>query len=205
MSVRGRDRDRPSPGGTPTRGSPRPPPQVYEPAEDTALLLAALAEHEPDLRGRRVADIGTGSGAIGATLMARGARVVAVDISPPAAVATRALGVPVVRGDLLSALRGPFDVVAFNAPYLPSAPEERLGGWIDRAFHGGEGGVEVSARFVSDLPRVLGPGGRAYLVVSSRADLDALRAALLWPATAVASARFFFEQIAVWRISSPTA
>lgn len=182
-------------------------PDVYEPAEDTQLLLRVLREREPDLRGRTCADVGTGTGAVALGLVEAGARVVAVDLSPLAArlaaenLAGRAA---VVRGHLLSALRGPFEVVAFNAPYLPSAPEERLAGWLDHAFHGGEGGVEVSEALVRDLPRVLAPGGRAYLVVSSRADLGRLAAAARAAGLAhepAGSARFFFEEVAVWRLA----
>jgi len=174
----------------------------YEPAEDTDLLLAALRQER--LAGLRACEVGPGSGVVSRAMMDAGARVVAVEINPAAARATRKLGVPVARGDLLSCVRGPFDLVAFNAPYLPSSEEERLPGDIDRAFHGGEGGVEVSIRFARDLPRVLAPGGRAYLVVSSRADLDALAAAIREAGLRhekVAAARFFFEEIAVWRIT----
>lgn len=182
-------------------------PDVYEPAEDTDLLARVLREREPDLRARWCVDVGTGTGAIALVLAGLGARVVAVDVSPLAVtlarenLAGRAEGV--VRGDLMAALRGPFDVVTFNAPYLPSAPEERIEGWLDRAFHGGEDGVEVSERWVRDLPRVLAPEGRAYLVVSSRADLDRLARAALEAGFAhepVGSARFFFEEVAVWRL-----
>lgn len=183
-------------------------PDVYEPAEDTDLLARVLREREPDLRGRRCADVGTGTGAIALVLAELGARVVAVDVSPLAVglarenLAGRALGV--VRGDLMGALSGPFDVVAFNAPYLPSEPEERIEGWLDRAFHGGEGGVEVSERWVHDLPRVLAPQGRAYLAVSSRADLERLARAVRAAGFAhepAGSARFFFEEIAIWRLA----
>jgi release factor glutamine methyltransferase len=178
---------------------------VYPPSEDTDLLLRALASGEPDVRGRLCADVGTGSGVVARDLARRGARVVAVDVNPHAAQAARPLA---IRGDLMSALRGPFDVVAFNAPYLPSAPEERVAGWLDHAFHGGEGGVEVSERFVRDLPRVLAPDGRAYLVVSSRAELDRLERAI--EATGLryqktAASKFFFEEIAVWRIARVTS
>jgi release factor glutamine methyltransferase len=171
-------------------------PEVYPPSEDTDLLIRALRENEPRLAGRWCAEVGTGSGAVADAMRAMGARVVATDLNPHAALDART--------DLLAALRGPFEVVAFNAPYLPSAPEERVAGWLDRAFHGGEGGVEVSERFVADLPRVLAPGGRGYLVVSSRADLDRLAASAERAGLRrekVASARFFFEEIAVWRFT----
>lgn len=180
-------------------------PDVYEPAEDTALLQRVVREREPALAGARCLDAGTGTGAVTRTLLDLGARVVAVDVSPHATRLARenARGADVVRGDLTTALRGPFAVVTFNAPYLPSEPHERVEGWLDRAFHGGEGGVEVSERFVRDLPRVLAPGGRAYLVVSSRADLDRLRAAVRDAGLAeetVGAERWFFEEVAVWRL-----
>jgi release factor glutamine methyltransferase len=184
-------------------------PDVYEPSEDTELLARVLRVREPDLRHQRALDVGTGTGAIAFVLRELGARVVGVDVSPHAVrLARENASVDVVRGDLCSALRGPFDVVTFNAPYLPSSPEERVPGWLDRAFHGGEGGVEVSARFVHELPRVLAPRGRAYLVVSSRADLDALvheirRAGLAHEP--VDATRFFFEEIAVWRLARDDA
>jgi release factor glutamine methyltransferase len=181
-------------------------PDVYEPAEDTQLLLDVLARDEPALAGARAIDVGTGTGAVARALAAAGARVVAVDINPHAAALARrnAPGADVLRGDLMRAVRGPFDVVAFNAPYLPSAEEERVEGWLDHAFHGGEGGVETTLRLVADLPRVLAPHGRAYVVVSSRADTAAIEEAARRAGLAVekrGSVRFFFEEVAVWRFA----
>lgn len=177
---------------------------VYAPSEDSELLVRALRA-EGSLAGKRALDVGTGSGFVAAALQELGARVVAIDISPLATDAARGRVGDVVRADLMSALRGPFDLVAFNAPYLPSGDDERVEGWLDRAFHGGEGGVEVSEAFVRDLRRVLAPGGRAYLVVSSRADLERLAKAIEaagFRHDKVASERFFFEEIAVWRLRS---
>lgn len=147
--------------------------------------------------------MGTGGGAVAEAMRGAGADVLAIDINPLATIATQARAIEVLRGDLASGVRGPFDVIAFNAPYLPSSEEERVAGWLDKAFHGGEGGVEVSERLVRDLPRLLAPEGRAFLVVSSRADLERLAgtiedAGLRWEQ--VGSKRFFFEEIAVWRI-----
>lgn len=174
---------------------------IYAPAEDTTLLLGAL----PEPFGARLAlEVGPGSGVVAYTLQAMGWRVLAVDVNPHAAAATAAVGVPTLRGDLATALRGPFDLVAFNAPYLPSSDEEHVAGWLDHAFHGGEGGIEVSARLVRDLPRILAPGGHALLVVSSRADLATLEGVLAQAGLGhekTASARFFFEEIAVWKLA----
>ena len=178
---------------------------MYEPAEDTDLLLRALREREPSLRGLLCADVGTGTGVVARAMLDAGARAVAVDVSPLAVALARENAGPVVlRGDLATALRGPFDVVAFNAPYLPSAAEERVEGWLDRAFHGGDEGVEVSERFARDLPRVLAPRGRAYLMASTRAALDRLARAVADAGLArevVATERFFFEEIQVWRLA----
>lgn len=175
---------------------------VYPPSEDTELILSVLAREA--LAGTRACEVGPGSGVVSRAMLDAGAAVVAVDINPVAAAATRALGVPVLRGDLLSAFRAAaFDLVVFNAPYLPSSDEERLPGDIDHAFHGGEEGVEVSERFVRDVPRVLAPGGHALLVVSSRANLWRLARAVTAAGLrheSVASARFFFEEISVWRL-----
>ncbi len=114
--------------------------------------------------------------------------------------------VAVVRADLDSALRpgARFDVVAFNAPYLPSEPDERVTGWIDRAFHGGEGGVEIAERVLRALPGRLAPGGRGYVVVSDRGDLARLgetaRAAGL-AVEEVLRESFFFERVIAWRVT----
>ncbi len=142
-----------------------PHPQVYPVEEDTRLLLdAALAECRD---GDRVLEVGTGSGEIAASLADRAVRVVAVDVNPHAVRAARARGVEVVRGDLFAGMRGPFDLVLFNPPYLPTSPDERIDDWLEYALDGGPDGRRIIARFLSGLGRVLAPRGRALLLVSS--------------------------------------
>jgi release factor glutamine methyltransferase len=74
--------------------------------------------------------------------------------------------VGLVRADLTAGIRGRFDLVLFNPPYLPTRAGERLDDWLERALDGGESGREVIANFVPDLPRILAPGGRVLVVVS---------------------------------------
>ena len=149
--------------------------QVYSPAEDSFLLLrAALREVRPD---DRVLEVGTGSGYIAAGLLGRAARVVATDINPHAAASARARGVEVVRTDLAAGISGPFDLILFNPPYLPTAPEERIDDWLEYALDGGPTGRAVIERFIADAGRVLAPSGRILLLISSLTGPDEVREA----------------------------
>lgn len=146
--------------------------EVYQPAEDTALMLQALDLVDVGA-GDRACDLGTGTGILGLALARRGARVVSVDLNPRAARLARANAarnglagrVNVVRASLLAPLRGPFDLVVFNPPYLPV--EGELAGELARAWEGGRGGIAWAPLFLAGLHRCLAPAGRALVVVSS--------------------------------------
>lgn len=172
-------------------------PQVYRPAEDSFLLLRSIAVE----RGERFLEIGTGTGLI-ALHAARTARTIATDANPAAVRLARAnaarngLPMTVVRTDLAAGLRGPFDVVAFNPPYLEGRPRDDL----DRAWQGGTGGSETSVRLLSDLERILTTSGRAYLLLS-RANTNALRASRTYEARTLASEKLFFEQLDVLELT----
>ncbi|MDP3563078.1 MAG: class I SAM-dependent methyltransferase [Methanoregula sp.] len=142
--------------------------QVYQPEADTYLLLdAAKKELQP---GDRVLEIGTGSGLISREL-ARVSDVVATDINPHAALCARGSGVDVVRSNLFAGIRGTFDLILFNPPYLPTQPEERIDDWLEYALDGGETGRVVIERFAGEMGRVLAPQGRVLLLISSLTGL----------------------------------
>ncbi|HJJ48944.1 MAG TPA: methyltransferase domain-containing protein, partial [Methanocorpusculum sp.] len=113
------------------------PGQVYQPAEDTFLLIgAALAEVRcSDF----VCEIGCGSGAVSVAVMGRCGGLVAVDINPHAVACARERGVDAVLGDMFSPFGEGvlFDLILFNAPYLPTLPEERVDDWLEYALGGG--------------------------------------------------------------------
>ncbi|WP_297499803.1 HemK2/MTQ2 family protein methyltransferase [Thermococcus sp.] len=172
-------------------------PQVYEPAEDTFLL----AENLEVKLGERALDLGTGTGII-ALLMARKADfVLGVDVNPIAIELARENawlnGIENVEfrlSDLFKNVTGKFDVVTFNAPYLPGKPEEP----IDLALVGGESGREIIDRFIENVGDYISPGGRVYLVQSSITGIDETlrrfeRAGL--KAKVIARKHLFFEDI----------
>lgn len=123
----------------------------------------------------RIADIGTGSGAICLSVLRYLAGTVAdtVDISPAArAVAEEnaaSLGladrVTFHTGDLLQPLRGmTFAAILSNPPYIPEAdiaglaPEVRLKE-PHTALSGGQDGLDFYRRLAKDAPAMLVPGG----------------------------------------------
>ncbi len=173
-------------------------PQVYRPSEDSRLLLGAIAL----LPGERFLEVGTGTGLI-ALHAARLAPALATDANPAAVRLARAnarrngLRLELLRTDLVAGLRGPFDVVAFNPPYLEGHPRDEL----DRAWSGGGEGSGESVRFLRDLPRVLRPGGRAYLLLSRENHVARALADSTFHARLVASRRLFFEDLDVLELT----
>ncbi|WAC04495.1 MAG: class I SAM-dependent methyltransferase [Methanoregula sp.] len=148
------------------------PAQVYTPSDDTHLLLSAAQREVRPID--RVLEVGTGSGIIAATLAKTAASVIATDINPHALVYAHGTGIEVVRTDLFSGLKGTFDLVVFNPPYLPTRPDERIDDWLEYALDGGESGRDVIGRFLENTGQVLAPGGRILLLVSSLTGLDAI-------------------------------
>jgi release factor glutamine methyltransferase len=143
--------------------------QVYQPESDTYLLLdAARKEVKP---GDRALEIGTGSGLISCEL-AEVSDLVATDINPHAAHCARCRGVDVVQNDLFAGIRGTFDLILFNPPYLPTTPEERIDDWLEYALDGGPDGRVVIERFAAQVRRVLAPSGRILLLISSLTGLS---------------------------------
>jgi len=150
---------------------------VYEPAEDTFLLAENLVVDEHDV----VLDIGTGCGILGILAAKRARKVVAVDVNPYAVRCAEMNArlndvmekMDIRRGDLFEPIRKDekFDVIIFNAPYLPSEAGEQKT-WIGRAWAGGPNGRQLIDRFTSQAPSYLKEGGRVLLVQSTLSNVD---------------------------------
>nr|CAD7419988.1 unnamed protein product [Timema poppensis] len=154
---------------------------VYEPAEDTFLLLDALEEDLPFIQRLSPAlclEIGSGSGVVITALaksLGPSSGYLAVDINPVACKATRGVGhtngvsVDVVNSDLVSGFRKQMvvDLLVFNPPYVVTDSAEVKGTGVSRAWAGGIKGREVMDRLFPDLPHLLSARGIFYLVVIS--------------------------------------
>jgi len=143
------------------------------PRPETELLVElALARLDPD-RPARVADLGTGSGAIALAIASERplAAIVATDVARAtlavAVANARANGVGNVwfrRGDWCQALgRDRFDLVASNPPYIADGDPHLAQGDLRhepaRALSSGEDGLDAIRAIAATAPAHLVPGG----------------------------------------------
>jgi release factor glutamine methyltransferase len=150
---------------------------VYEPAEDSFLF----AENLHVKTGSLVLDLGTGSGILAVRAAQTAQKVLAVDINPFAIRCAKENArlnevrskIDFIQGDLFSALKksAEFDLVMFNAPYLPSEAGEEVS-WIECSWAGGVSGRQVVDRFISQVSVYLKPQGMVLLMQSTLTGVE---------------------------------
>ncbi|KAG8932148.1 S-adenosylmethionine-dependent methyltransferase [Tulasnella sp. 418] len=158
---------------------------VYEPAEDTFILLDALENDAEDLKkmgALTCLEVGSGSGCVsaflGSILGASNAFYLCTDINSRAVDATLRTGVhnnvplsPVLTSltqSLLPRLKSKVDILLFNPPYVPTEHEELASAQVDSgisgAWAGGSDGMELTNLLLDNVGDLLSETGRFYLV-----------------------------------------
>uniref|UniRef100_H3C4A1 Methyltransferase HEMK2 n=1 Tax=Tetraodon nigroviridis TaxID=99883 RepID=H3C4A1_TETNG len=138
---------------------------VYEPAEDTFLLMDALEKDAETLQ-----------------------RVSCTDLNPAAAQCTaktsscnRVSLQPVITSlvdGLLPRLSGKVDVLVFNPPYVVTPSDEVGSRGIEAAWAGGRRGREVTDRFLPVVAQLLSTEGSFYLITIAENDPEDIITAL---------------------------
>ncbi|KAH9949436.1 S-adenosyl-L-methionine-dependent methyltransferase [Amylocystis lapponica] len=171
---------------------------VYEPAEDTFILLDALEQDAQKLQTNKplvCLELGSGSGCVssfvGSILGPTTALYLTTDINPFASRCTRLTGrqnkIPLepitasLFGPLLTRLHHAVDILLFNPPYVPTdmteADEAQSRAGIQGSWAGGHDGMQVTDIVLDTvvartlLPKnLLSPTGRFYLVAVKQND-----------------------------------
>jgi release factor glutamine methyltransferase len=150
--------------------------RVLIPRPETELLVEAALEYAPERA--RVIDIGSGSGCIAITIERErpDLHVISVDRSVEALAvvainrARHQSRVILIASDLLSAVRGPFDLIVSNPPYVPLGEYEELA--VEVRIHEprvaltpGPSGMEIIERIFDEARALLAPRGHVILEV----------------------------------------
>jgi len=175
----------------------------------SSRFFAKVLSEQIAFSGKRVLDIGCGTGILSLVAGRAGASVVAVDINPDAVKCTKmnadannlAHRVEVLESNLFDQVKSSesFDYIITNPPFYEGEPASReeyaWKGGADRRF------LRTIAR---EAPKFLRAGGCILCVLSSDADVDAqlrvfVEAGYTW--SLLASKRFPFERMYVVKLS----
>lgn len=150
---------------------------VLIPRQDTETLVETVLEREKD-PAISILDLCTGSGCIAVSLKKLGgySKVAASDLSDKAiglAIRNASINdaeISIIKSDLFKDIDGRFDVIVSNPPYIPAEEIETLSPEVRdhdprMALDGGEDGLDIYRRIVSECGDVLNAGGRLYMEI----------------------------------------
>jgi len=162
--------------------------EVYEPSEDTFLLLDSIIVEND----QNILEIGAGTGIISLVCAQKGAQVICSDVNPYAIETINKNikenqkqfkgSIEVRTGDLFEIVeeKETFDIIIFNPPYLPTTKEEKKGisEWYAKSFDGGPMGLTVTIKFLKQLKSYLKKDGKAFFIYSSLSKKEQLEQTL---------------------------
>jgi release factor glutamine methyltransferase len=178
---------------------------MYEPAEDSELILRHIHTFIQKRKVKTVLDMGCGSGILSEEASKYTETVVGVDKDPLAISYCKdrykhIANLHFIRSDLFSKIpRKKYDLLLFNPPYLPNEKK-----FHDPALHGGKKGYETTLRFLHDAPKYLSPTGAILLVASSLTPREVVEKYLHdnnYSYLALETVGLFFEQLTLYQIT----
>ncbi|KAM3960310.1 hemK methyltransferase 2 [Aphomia sociella] len=150
---------------------------VYEPAEDSFLLIDALEKDLQYLKDKNPTyclEVGSGSGIIitafgmafpNAFCISTDINLKACEMSVTTAKHNKVLLEPVNMDLVSSFVDNKFDVIIFNPPYVVTETQECGGADITASWAGGIKGREVTDRLLNMIPKKLAENGTFYLLL----------------------------------------
>lgn len=172
---------------------------MYTPSDDSLFFnefLKLYLEKKNFCKKFTILDMGTGSGILArncSTLVKKN-NILSVDIQRECVTELNKQGFRTLRSDLFSKvpLSNKFDLILFNAPYLPRNNLEDKKSQIETT--GGKRGDEVSIRFLKQAKGYLKDGGKILLLVSSLTPLDKINK---FNPKIVARKKIWFEELLI--------
>ena len=174
---------------------------LYEPSDDSFLLAEQVKKFS---KNNSVLDIGSGTGIQIEIAKNYGASsILATDINPEAIKILKSKKIPCIKSDLCSKVKGKYDLIIFNPPYLPEYLSEDSDSKLITT--GGKNGDELILKFLKKSKKHLNKNGNILLLISSltpRRKINFLIKKLNLKKSILSYKKIFFEVLEVWKLKN---
>jgi release factor glutamine methyltransferase len=175
---------------------------MYQPKEDSFLLSESIAKFlkNKKLKNEKFLDMGAGSGIQAETIAKFTAKesIICADIDKEVVEFLKEKGFHAIYSNLFSKIKGKFDFIIFNPPYLPEHKYDK-----EKDTTGGKKGDETILRFLRQARQHLVKHGKIFLLLSSLTPHKRINNYLTenYKFKKLAQRKLFFETLEVWLIS----
>ncbi|MGD9275650.1 MAG: methyltransferase [Candidatus Pacearchaeota archaeon] len=177
---------------------------IYQPQEDSYLMSRILKQRLPELLKQnpdlKFLEIGAGSGIHLETANNLGVKrenIFPVDVDTSSVDHCNVLGFNCIHSDLFENVKGKFNLIIFNPPYLPYDQKEPKESQISTT--GGKKGNEIILRFLKDAKDYLKKNGRIFLITSDLAEQIDFKK-LEFIEKEIGCENLFFERLCIWEL-----
>ncbi|MEK6906630.1 MAG: HemK2/MTQ2 family protein methyltransferase [Nanoarchaeota archaeon] len=175
---------------------------IYQIAEDSYLLLKIIQERIPNLLNKnpnlKFLEIGSGSGIQLETALKSGIKkenIFSCDINTEAVKHCKKVGFNCIKSNLFEKIKGKFDLIVFNPPYLPEEKKEPRDSKLSTT--GGKKGSELINEFLRQAKKYLNKDGRIFLLTSNLTKGINFNN---YKKKKIEGENLFFEKIFVWEL-----
>ena len=143
--------------------------------------------------------MGTGTGILSETASKylNKKNILAADINSEAIKITKKKGFKTIKTNLFSNIKGKFDLITFNAPYLPLDKREPKDSQLSTT--GGKRGDEISIKFLKQAKKHLNKNGKIFLLISSLTPMNKIKR---FKHKIVARKKMFMEELLILEFTS---
>ncbi len=168
--------------------------EIYQPAEDSHLFADFLKKYLSKHKINSYIDMGTGSGILAKTAskFLDKKNILAVDINPDAVKLLKKENFKAIKSNLFEKVKNKFDLITFNAPYLPFDKREPKSSQL--ATTGGKKGDEISLKFLKQAKKHLNKNGKILLLISSLTPMNKIKK---FKHKIVARKKIFMEELLI--------
>jgi release factor glutamine methyltransferase len=168
---------------------------VYPVSEDSIFLsqiIQNFLKKNKERKSLNYLDMGAGSGFLAEIGLKSGIskeNILCADIDSECVKIIRKKGFNCIKSNLFSRVKGKFDIISFNAPYLPKHKYDN-----GKDTTGGKMGDEVTLRFLRQAKKHIKKNGKVFLLISSLTPFNRIKR---FKMKIVAKKKIFFEELII--------